>query len=65
MEKENAEWRMLGTTIASLAVAGARPWELRLLALKGKHTSLRDIARVAARHGREMSAPRPVPREGE
>ncbi|MBR4614643.1 MAG: hypothetical protein IKO55_03470 [Kiritimatiellae bacterium] len=62
--ERNREWEMLGNLIAQLARAGATPMELRLLALKGKRVSLRDMARLAARHGCDMSAPRLISREG-
>lgn len=58
MTERNREWEMLGGVIAQLAGVGARPWELRLLALKGKHVSLKDMARLAARHQCDMRAPR-------
>ena len=58
MTERNREWEMLGSVIAQLASVGARPWELRLLALKGKHVSLLDMARAAARHQCDMRAPR-------
>ena len=63
MTERNREWEMLGSVIAQFAHVGARPWELRLLALKGKHVSLRDIARLAARHQCDMRAPRLVGEE--
>ena len=65
MTNRNREWEMLGGVIAQLAYAGARPWELRVLALKGKHVSVRDMARLAARHGCDMRAPKLVPKGGQ
>lgn len=61
----NREWEILGDLIAQLASVGASPWELRLLALKGKHVSLRDIARLAARHGCDARGPRLVGEEAD
>ena len=58
MTDRNREWEMLGGVIAQFASVGARPWELRLLALKGKHVSLKDMARLAVRHQCDMRAPR-------
>lgn len=63
MTGRNREWEMLGGVIAQLASVGAKPWELRLLALKGKHVSLEDMARAAARHQCDMRAPRLEVRE--
>lgn len=54
----NVEWELLGTTIAQFAHVGAKPWELRLMALKGKHLSLRDIARMAAKYEQDVRGPR-------
>lgn len=54
----NVEWELLGVTIAQFANAGAKPWELRLMALKGKYLSLRDIARMAAKYDRDVRGPR-------
>ena len=54
----NVEWELLGTTIAQFAHVGARPWELRLMALKGKYLSLRDIARMAAKYDQDVRGPR-------
>ena len=54
----NVEWELLGVTIAQFARVGAKPWELRLMALKGKYLSLRDIARMAAKYDRDVRGPR-------
>lgn len=54
----NVEWEMLGATIAQFARVGARPWELRLMALKGRHVSLRDIARMAAKYEQDVRGPK-------
>ena len=54
----NVEWELLGTTIAQFAHVGARPWELRLMALKGRYLSLRDIARMAAKYDQDVRGPR-------
>lgn len=54
----NVEWELLGVTIAQFANAGAKPWELRLMALKGGMLSMRDIARMAAKYDREVQGPR-------
>lgn len=41
-------------------MTSAKPWELRWLALKGKHVSLRDLAKAAVRHQCDMQAPKLV-----
>lgn len=63
MNERNREWEMLGSVIAQLASVGARPWEIRLLALKGKHVTMRDMARAAYRNGCDMRAPMLIARE--
>ena len=60
----NVEWEMLGHLIAQFAKVGAKPWELRLLALKGGRVSMRDVARMAARHGCNAQFGRLTPKEG-
>lgn len=50
----NIEWELLGTTIAQFAHAGAKPWELRLMALKGGHLSMRDISRMALKYDHDV-----------
>lgn len=56
----NVEWELLGTTIAQFARAGAKPWELRLMALKGGMLSMRDIAKMASKYDHDVSGPRLV-----
>jgi len=65
MTERNREWEMLGSVIAQFAHVGARPWELRLMALKGKHVSLRDIARLGAKYERDVRGPRLVGEEAD
>ena len=60
----NVEWELLGTTIAQFAHVGARPWELRLIALKGGRFSLKDYAKMALKHECDASAPMLIPKEG-
>lgn len=62
---KNTEWEMLGHLIAQFAKVGARPWELRLLAFKGGCVSMRDIAKMALKHGCDVQFGRLVPKEGE
>lgn len=50
----NTEWELLGSLISQFARAGAKPWELRMMALKGGALSMRDIARMALRHGHDV-----------
>lgn len=54
----NVEWELLGTTIAQFAHVGAKPWELRLMALKGGWLSMRDVARMAAKYEHDVRGPR-------
>ena len=54
----NIEWELLGTTIAQFAHAGAKPWELRLMALKGGRLSMRDISRMALEYDHDVRGPR-------
>jgi hypothetical protein len=61
---ENVEWMILGSMISQFAEVGAKPWELRLLALKGGRASTKDFARMAVRHGCDMRGFRLVPKEG-
>lgn len=54
----NVEWELLGVTMAQFAHAGAKPWELRLMALKGERLSFKDIARLAAKYDQDVRAPK-------
>jgi len=59
-ETKRLEWMLLGNLISEFAKVGARPWELRLLALKGGRVSTKDIARLALKHQCDVKAARLV-----
>lgn len=54
----NIEWELLGVTMAQFAHVGAKPWELRLMALKGERLSLKDISRLALKYECDVQGPR-------
>lgn len=58
MMARNVEWELLGVTIAQFARVGAKPWELRLMALKGERLSFKDISRLAFKYECDVQAPR-------
>ena len=57
---KQTEWKMLTSVMNQLAYAGAKPWELRLLALKGGRVTTKDIARLAFKYKHDCGAPRLV-----
>lgn len=63
MTKPNIEWVLVGNAISEFASVGAKPWELRLIALKGGRFSLKDYARMAVKHECDASAPMLIPKE--